>query len=426
MTTPNENAPPAGTDEAPTTQSTDEDRRMQSIPMDTDASKERGEGRRKRRRTELFAPGATVEEAPQPEKPMREPISQSLRFEIFKRDNFRCVYCGAGVLAGRPLHIDHVKPVALGGKSTPENLVTACLDCNGGKSARPLDAKRFEVSKVTPADLEYAEQIRAWLGTQRQASEAKGEVFSALEDEWAKRVGEPPRTLRSRLPNMVREFGYERLVEAFEIVGAAREDRRVRRSEELQYLHGVLRRWRGDAAPKPQAQAPVATGDAHVERCARAVSHAIRQTEANPEAFPDGRSQRIHVLRAFVSAAWGGRDEMEWIESSQWLGQGAHSFRVRGITIHVNEAGAITVTSEPDLNVHEVAFDELSAAVQCVLYEQDETKVAERVKELAQTNAELDLWLALRKGAKGVLEYAETNEQAKDILKHWEVDPWQS
>ncbi len=36
------------------------------------------------------------------------------------------------------LHIDHLVPVARAGPTTLENLVTACQDCNLGKSASDL------------------------------------------------------------------------------------------------------------------------------------------------------------------------------------------------------------------------------------------------------------------------------------------------
>lgn len=58
------------------------------------------------------------------------------RFEILKRDGYRCRYCGR---SGRlvQLEVDHVIPVAAGGTDDDENLVTACGDCNLGKSDRP-------------------------------------------------------------------------------------------------------------------------------------------------------------------------------------------------------------------------------------------------------------------------------------------------
>lgn len=71
--------------------------------------------------------------------PTRKPISVRTRFEVFKRDEFTCRYCGRQ----SPLvvlHIDHIVPVIDGGTNDVINLVTACSDCNLGKSDVPLGA----------------------------------------------------------------------------------------------------------------------------------------------------------------------------------------------------------------------------------------------------------------------------------------------
>lgn len=70
-------------------------------------------------------------------------VSKRLRFEVMKRDNHTCRYCGADASTTK-LTIDHVQPVALGGLDEPSNLVTACKDCNAGKSSVPPDAKAVE------------------------------------------------------------------------------------------------------------------------------------------------------------------------------------------------------------------------------------------------------------------------------------------
>jgi len=66
------------------------------------------------------------------EKPKRKAISKKLRFDVFKRDSFTCVYCGQSPPA-ITLEVDHVEPVASGGENDINNLVTACFDCNRGK-----------------------------------------------------------------------------------------------------------------------------------------------------------------------------------------------------------------------------------------------------------------------------------------------------
>lgn len=67
----------------------------------------------------------------------RGSIGKKLRFEVFKRDGFTCQYCGATPPA--LLEVDHINPVAAGGDDDPDNLITACFDCNRGKGAVPLD-----------------------------------------------------------------------------------------------------------------------------------------------------------------------------------------------------------------------------------------------------------------------------------------------
>lgn len=61
-------------------------------------------------------------------------VSKSLRYEILRRDNFTCRYCGRSA-PEVTLEVDHVVPVAHGGSDLPENLVAACRDCNSGKSS---------------------------------------------------------------------------------------------------------------------------------------------------------------------------------------------------------------------------------------------------------------------------------------------------
>ena len=68
-------------------------------------------------------------------------ISKRTRYEVMRRDNFTCRYCRS---TEGQLTIDHVVPVALGGKDAPDNLVAACRDCNAGKSSSSPDASLVE------------------------------------------------------------------------------------------------------------------------------------------------------------------------------------------------------------------------------------------------------------------------------------------
>lgn len=67
----------------------------------------------------------------------RVAMSKKLRFDVFERDGFTCQYCGMQPPAV-VLHVDHINPVSAGGTNAPENLVTSCQSCNGGKGKRVL------------------------------------------------------------------------------------------------------------------------------------------------------------------------------------------------------------------------------------------------------------------------------------------------
>ena len=59
----------------------------------------------------------------------RGKVSNKMRFSIYKRDGYRCCICGRSG-AFDDLEIDHIKPIAKGGKSTYDNLQTLCHRCN--------------------------------------------------------------------------------------------------------------------------------------------------------------------------------------------------------------------------------------------------------------------------------------------------------
>lgn len=63
-------------------------------------------------------------------------MTDSLRYDILRRDNFRCQLCGLSASDGVVLHVDHIIPVARGGKTTKSNLRALCERCNLGKGAK--------------------------------------------------------------------------------------------------------------------------------------------------------------------------------------------------------------------------------------------------------------------------------------------------
>ena len=63
----------------------------------------------------------------------RATLAPKLRFQIFRRDDYRCKICGISAVEGARLEIDHIEPVAKGGLDHIENLQTLCMKCNRGK-----------------------------------------------------------------------------------------------------------------------------------------------------------------------------------------------------------------------------------------------------------------------------------------------------
>ncbi|KKM17464.1 hypothetical protein LCGC14_1675530 [marine sediment metagenome] len=99
-------------------------------------------------------------------------VSKTLRYAVMERDGFTCQYCGVSALAAE-LQVDHVMPVSCGGQDTPENLLTACKECNAGKSSslprKPLDNRDLSRQAVE------LEERAALLARIRAAGRAIGE-----------------------------------------------------------------------------------------------------------------------------------------------------------------------------------------------------------------------------------------------------------
>lgn len=70
-------------------------------------------------------------------------VSKRLRFEVLRRDNHTCRYCGRSAPEVK-LEVDHVVPEALGGPTEASNLATACEECNSGKASTAPDSPVVE------------------------------------------------------------------------------------------------------------------------------------------------------------------------------------------------------------------------------------------------------------------------------------------
>ena len=66
----------------------------------------------------------------------RKLMTKALRKTIMERDNYTCQSCGKYMPDEVGLHIDHIIPIAKGGKSIPSNLRVLCSKCNGSKGSK--------------------------------------------------------------------------------------------------------------------------------------------------------------------------------------------------------------------------------------------------------------------------------------------------
>lgn len=119
------------------------------------------------------------------QKPKRKAISKSVRFEVLKRDNFKCQYCGAeapNVL----LQIDHINPVSKGGGNDLINLITSCFDCNNGKRAKKLDddsqaqKQRRQLEQLQ----ERREQLEMMMQWHTGLKDLEDSVINKVRDYW--------------------------------------------------------------------------------------------------------------------------------------------------------------------------------------------------------------------------------------------------
>lgn len=82
-------------------------------------------------------------------------ITREEALKIFRRDRFRCQYCGLDGLHRFEnwliLTVDHVHPHSRGGSRVMDNLVTACQPCNIIKGKRVFasreEAKKYVLAK---------------------------------------------------------------------------------------------------------------------------------------------------------------------------------------------------------------------------------------------------------------------------------------
>ncbi len=97
------------------------------------------------RRSQVYGPDPE-NQMTQVEQAKKSPryISEAVRYQIWERDSGQCCICGGR----RSLNIDHIKPVALGGGSEPDNLRLLCFHCNQRQAIKVFGVDHMSSTRV--------------------------------------------------------------------------------------------------------------------------------------------------------------------------------------------------------------------------------------------------------------------------------------
>lgn len=167
-------------------------------------------------------------------------ISKKLRFDVFKRDQFACQYCGAHPSETVLLEVDHIHPVAEGGTNEIDNLVTACFDCNRGKGAGLLSAVPQSLADKASDVQEREAQLRAYYDILQAKKDRKDDEIWSIADVLMERFGDE-NILRTRLASIrmfLDRLDYFEVLEAMEIATS----KKFNPSSAFSYFCGIC--WR--------------------------------------------------------------------------------------------------------------------------------------------------------------------------------------
>lgn len=148
-------------------------------------------------------------------------VSVKLRFEVFKRDSFKCQYCGRSA-PDVTLEADHIEPESLGGQTTLLNLITACFECNRGKrnirlsDDSALSKQRSQLESIQ-ARREQVEMMIRW---QRELIDFDCDLLAEFEALWdiaVERLHELDQPQRLAIKKALKQFGFAAVMDSMHI-----------------------------------------------------------------------------------------------------------------------------------------------------------------------------------------------------------------
>lgn len=169
-------------------------------------------------------------------------VGPKLRFEVFKRDDFTCQYCG-GRTPAVILECDHVVPRAEGGTDEFENLTTACWECNRGKGAAPLGElpPSADVHERCTLLAEREMQIREYNAIRARIRMREESEIRWLCEIWEHYFPYARKLSAATLRHRLQSFSCYEVADAIEATAYGKE-RRVIEGNVIPYFYGVLKR----------------------------------------------------------------------------------------------------------------------------------------------------------------------------------------
>ncbi len=188
-------------------------------------------------------------------------VSKRLRYEVLRRDNHACRYCG-NTAPDVKLTVDHVTPVALGGTDDPTNLVTACAGCNAGKTSSSPDTPL--VADVAKDALRWSRAIEAAARASANDTVERWRLNGEVYDLWVEHCigyGGKPWHLDPGWSSTLDGFRARGLPQAviLEAFWIAYEATHVHRDDRWRYMCGIC--WKRLSAIEDAARAIFTTED---------------------------------------------------------------------------------------------------------------------------------------------------------------------
>jgi hypothetical protein len=154
------------------------------------------------------------------EKKQHEPLSKKIRFEVFKRDSFKCQYCGRSA-PEVILNVDHIVPAVEDGTNDIMNLITSCFDCNSGKDARQLSDNTIVQKQYNELDKlnerrEQLEMMIEWRESLKGLHNTELEYFeSVISEKFDKSLTEDG---KKKVTTLIKKYSLNELLTIIDII----------------------------------------------------------------------------------------------------------------------------------------------------------------------------------------------------------------